>query len=131
MNSRKAGTDITGALVTAINTDLPGEIIGQVAENVYDSTSGRYLLVPQGAKLLGRYSSLISNGQNRALIVWTRLIMPNGKSIVLDGMPGTDGSGQAGVKDKVDYHFDKLASARRPCNNPRLPMRAIWRALSQ
>jgi type IV secretion system protein VirB10 len=107
----KAGTVIPGALVTAINTDLPGEIIGQVTENVYDSASGKYLLVPQGTKLLGRYSSLISNGQNRALIVWTRLIMPNGKSIVLDGMPGTDGSGQAGVKDKVDYHLGQLAGA--------------------
>lgn len=107
----KAGTVIPGALVTAINTDLPGEIIGQVTENVYDSTSGKYLLVPQGAKLLGKYSSLISNGQNRALIVWTRLIMPNGKSIVLDGMPGTDEAGQAGVKDKVDYHLGNVATA--------------------
>ncbi len=107
----KAGTVIPGALVTAINTDLPGEIIGQVTENVYDSTSGRYLLVPQGAKLLGRYSSLVSNGQDRALIIWTRLIMPNGKSIVLDGMPGTDQAGQAGLKDQVDYHLDKLAAA--------------------
>jgi len=107
----KAGTVIPGALMTAINTDLPGEIIGQVTENVYDSTSGKYLLVPQGARLLGRYSSLISNGQNRALIVWTRLIMPNGKSIVLDGMPGTNGSGQAGIKDNVDYHVGQLAGA--------------------
>jgi type IV secretion system protein TrbI len=107
----KAGTVIPGALITAINTDLPGEIIGQVTENVYDTKSGKYLLVPQGTKLLGKYSSLVSNGQNRALIVWTRLIMPNGNSIVVGGMPGTDQAGQAGLKDGVDYHLGQLASA--------------------
>jgi type IV secretory pathway VirB10-like protein len=107
----KAGTVIPGALLTAINTDLPGEIIGQVTENVYDTGSGKFLLVPQGTKLLGKYSSLVANGQNRALVVWTRLVLPNGNSIVLEGMPGTDGVGQAGLKDKVDYHVDKLAGA--------------------
>jgi type IV secretory pathway VirB10-like protein len=107
----KAGTLIPGALVTAINTDLPGEIIGQVTENVYDTRTGKYLLVPQGARLLGKYSSLVANGQNRALVVWTRLILPNGNAIVLDGMPGADGAGQAGLKDKVDYHMDKIAGA--------------------
>jgi type IV secretion system protein VirB10 len=107
----KAGTLIPGALLTAINTDLPGEIIGQVTQNVYDTVSGKHLLVPQGAKLLGKYSSLLANGQNRAQIVWTRLILPNGNSIVLEGMPGTDGAGQSGLKDKVDYHVDKLAGA--------------------
>jgi type IV secretory pathway VirB10-like protein len=107
----KAGTLIPGALVTAINTDLPGDIIGQVTENVYDTRTGKYLLVPQGARLLGKYSSLVANGQNRALIVWTRLILPNGNSMVLEGMPGTDGGGQAGLNDKVDYHMDKIAGA--------------------
>jgi type IV secretory pathway VirB10-like protein len=105
----KAGSVIPGALVTAINTDLPGEVIGQVTENVYDSISGNYLLIPQGSKLLGKYQSLVTNGQNRALVVWQRLIYPNGNSIVLDGMPGTDESGAAGLQDKVDYHLDKLA----------------------
>jgi type IV secretion system protein TrbI len=74
----KAGSVIPGALVTAINTDLPGEVIGQVTENVYDSVTGNYLLIPQGSKLLGKYQSLVSNGQNRALVVWQRLIYPNG-----------------------------------------------------
>ncbi len=96
---------------TAINTDLPGEVIGQVTENVYDTVTGNYLLIPQGSKLLGKYQSLVTNGQNRALVVWQRLISPNGNSIVLDGMPGTDEAGQAGLQDKVDYHLDKLAEA--------------------
>jgi type IV secretory pathway VirB10-like protein len=107
----KAGSVIPGALVTAINTDLPGEVIGQVTENVYDSVTGDYLLVPQGSRLLGKYQSLVTNGQNRALLVWQRLIYPNGNSIILDGMAGTDPSGQAGLADEVDYHLDKLAKA--------------------
>jgi type IV secretion system protein TrbI len=107
----KAGSIIPGALVTAINTDLPGEIIGQVTENVYDSASGDYLLVPQGSKLLGKYQSLVSNGQNRALLVWQRLIYPSGNSIILDGMAGTDQIGQSGLADQVDYHLDKLVEA--------------------
>lgn len=107
----KAGSVIPGALVTAINTDLPGEVIGQVTENVYDTATGDYLLIPQGSKLLGKYQSLVTNGQNRALVVWQRLIYPNGNSIALDGMPGTDETGMAGLQDQVDYHFDKLAEA--------------------
>jgi type IV secretory pathway VirB10-like protein len=107
----KAGSVIAGALVTSINTDLPGEVIGQVTENVYDSVTGNYLLIPQGAKLLGKYQSFVTNGQNRALLVWQRLIYPNGSSIALDGMPGTDETGAAGLSDKVDYHLDKLAEA--------------------
>lgn len=107
----KAGSVIPGALLTAINTDLPGEVIGQVTENVYDSVTGNHLLVPQGSKLLGKYQSLVINGQNRALIVWQRLLYPNGNSIALDGMPGTDETGQAGLADQVDYHLDKLAQA--------------------
>jgi type IV secretion system protein TrbI len=104
----KAGSIISGALLTAINTDLPGAVIGQVTENVYDTATGNYLLIPQGSKLLGKYQSLVSNGQNRALVVWQRLIYPNGNSIVLDGMPGTDEAGMSGLADKVDYHLDKL-----------------------
>jgi type IV secretion system protein VirB10 len=107
----KAGSVIPGALVTAINTDLPGEVIGQVTENIFDSATGNYLLIPQGSRLLGKYQSLVTNGQNRALLVWRRLIYPNGQSIVLDAMPGTDQTGQAGLADKVDYHLDKLAEA--------------------
>jgi type IV secretory pathway VirB10-like protein len=107
----KAGSVIPGALLTAINTDLPGQVIGQVTENVYDTVTGKYLLIPQGSKLLGKYQSLVTNGQDRALVVWQRLIYPNGDSIVLDGMPGTDEAGQSGLQDQVDYHLDKLAEA--------------------
>jgi type IV secretory pathway VirB10-like protein len=107
----KAGSVIPGALVTAINTDLPGEVIGQVTENVYDSATGNYLLIPQGSRLLGKYQSSVGNGQNRALLAWQRLIYPSGQSIVLDGMPGADQSGQAGLADKVDYHADKLVAS--------------------
>jgi type IV secretion system protein VirB10 len=107
----KAGTVIPGALITGINTDLPGQIIGQVTQNVYDTVTGKYLLIPQGTRLLGKYQSSVSNGQNRALVVWQRLILPNGKSILLDGMPGTDAAGMAGLKDAVDYHAGKLAGS--------------------
>lgn len=107
----KAGSFIPAALITAINSDLPGDVIAQVSQNVFDTRSGAYLLIPQGTRILGKYQSLVSNGQNRALIVWTRLVMPNGNSIVLDGMPGTDQTGAAGAEDQVDYHLDKLAAA--------------------
>ncbi len=107
----QAGTVIPGALVTGINSDLPGQIIGTVTQNVFDSVTGKYLLIPQGSRLLGRYSSVVGNGENRVLIAWQRLILPNGNSIVLDAMPGTDQEGQSGLHDKVDYHFRKLAEA--------------------
>jgi len=99
-----AGTLIPASLVTGLNSDLPGQVIGQVSENVYDSVSGEYLLIPQGARLMGRYDSVIAFGQSRALVVWTRLIFPNGNSIQLDNLPATDGQGFAGLKDKVDRH---------------------------
>lgn len=107
----KAGAIIPAALVTAINSDLPGDVIGQVTANVYDSVTGRYLLVPQGTRMIGRYNSEILNGQNRVLIAWQRLILPNGNSIVLDAMPGTDAAGVAGMADQVDYHGLQLVGA--------------------
>jgi len=99
-----AGTLIPASLITGLNSDLPGQVIGQVSENIYDSVSGEYLLIPQGARLMGRYDSVIAFGQRRALVVWTRLIFPNGNSIQLDNLPATDGQGYAGLKDKVDKH---------------------------
>lgn len=106
----QAGTVIPAALVTGINTDLPGDVIAAVTRPVYDSRTGRHLLIPQGAKLYGTYDSEIANGQNRALLVWHRLLMPNSRSIQIDGMKGTDAAGYAGVADRVDYHADKLAA---------------------
>ena len=99
-----AGNIIPASLVTGLNSDLPGQVIGQVTENVYDSVTGQYLLIPQGSRLMGRYDSVIAFGQSRALVVWTRLILPNGDSIQLDNLPGSDSQGFAGLKDKVDRH---------------------------
>ena len=107
----QAGTVIAGALVTGIRSDLPGQITGQVTENVYDSPTGRYLLIPQGAKLIGVYDSQVSFGQSRVLLVWTRLIMPNGQSIVLERQPGADPQGFSGLQDEVDNHWGQLFTA--------------------
>lgn len=107
----QAGTVIAGALVTGIRSDLPGQITGQVTENVYDSPTGHYLLVPQGAKLIGTYDSQVTFGQSRVLLVWTRLIMPNGTSIVLERQPGADIQGFSGLEDGVDNHWGELFKA--------------------
>lgn len=107
----KAGTIIPASLITGINSDLPGEIIAQVSENVFDTVTGRYLLVPQGSRLVGKYDSLVSYGQNRALVVWNRLILPNGDSIDLEAMPGTDQTGAAGFEDQTDHHRWAFAGA--------------------
>ena len=103
-----AGTIIPGLLLTGINSDLPGQIVGQVSQNVFDTVTGQQLLIPQGTKLIGTYDSRIAYGQGRALIVWTRLIMPSGASINLEGMPGVDLSGYAGLTDQVDNHYWRL-----------------------
>jgi type IV secretion system protein VirB10 len=104
----QAGTVIPAALITGIRSDLPGQITAQVTEAVYDSPSGNYLLIPQGAKLIGQYDSSVAFGQSRLLLVWTRLIMPDGTSIVLERQPGADTGGYAGLEDEVDNHWDKL-----------------------
>ena len=104
----QAGTIIPAALITGIRSDLPGQIIAQVTQDVYDSPTGRYLLIPQGAKLIGQYDSSVTIGQDRVLLVWTRLIMPNGDSIVLDRLPGTDTQGYAGLYDQVNNHWGSL-----------------------
>ena len=99
-----AGSIIPASLVTGLNSDLPGFVIGQVTENVYDTVAGRYLLVPQGTKIIGKYDSVVAFGQKRALVVWQRLIRPVGSSIVIDNLPATDEGGYAGLEDKVDFH---------------------------
>lgn len=106
-----AGSIIPCNLITGINSDLPGQIIGQVRENVYDTVTGSFKLIPQGTKVIGEYSSQITYGQSRLLVVWTRLIFRNGTSISLEGMPGVDLSGYAGLSDQTDYHMWKLAGA--------------------
>jgi type IV secretion system protein VirB10 len=107
----QAGTVIPAALITGIRSDLPGQITAQVTEAVYDSPSGRYMLIPQGARLIGQYDSSVAFGQSRVLLVWTRLILPDGKSIVLERQPGADAEGYAGLEDDVDYHWGELLKA--------------------
>jgi type IV secretion system protein TrbI len=107
----QGGTIIPAALITGIRSDLPGQITAQVTENVYDSPTGRYLLIPQGARLVGEYDSGISAGQRRVLLVWTRLILPDGSSLVLERLPGADASGYAGLEDRVNRHWWGLAQA--------------------
>ncbi len=103
-----AGAVIPASLVSGINSDLPGLVIAQVTENVYDTVSGRHLLIPQGARLIGRYDSVIAFGQERALVVWNRLVLPDGSSIVIENLPATDTAGYAGLEDDVDSHTWRL-----------------------
>ena len=107
----QAGTVIPAALITGIRSDLPGQITAQVTENVYDTPTGRARLIPQGARLIGIYDSQVAFGQSRVLLVWTRLIMPNGRSIVLERQPGADTAGYAGLEDEVDNHWGELFKA--------------------
>ena len=101
----QAGNIIPASLITGIRSDLPGQITAQVTENVYDSPTGRFLLIPQGARLIGIYDSQVAFGQSRVLLVWNRLIMPNGRSIVLERQAGADIAGYAGLEDEVDNHW--------------------------
>ena len=103
-----AGSVIAASLVTGLNSDLPGLAVAQVTENVYDSVTGRTLLIPQGARLIGAYDSVIAFGQSRALLVWHRIVMPDGSSIQIDNLPATDAAGYAGLEDNVDYHTWRL-----------------------
>ncbi len=107
----QAGTVIAGALNTKISSDLPGQITGHVTQNVYDSPTGRYLLIPQGSTLFGAYNSSVSFGQQRTQIIWTRLIYPNGDSLVLEKLPGGDAIGQSGLFDEVNSHWGQLFRA--------------------
>ena len=103
-----AGSVIAASLITGLRSDLPGLVTAQVTENTYDSATGRILLVPQGARLVGSYDSVIAFGQRRALIVWQRIIMPDGSSLRIDNVPVTDPSGYAGLSDKIDFHTWQL-----------------------
>ena len=103
-----AGTLIPASLVTGLNSDLPGTVIAQVTENVRDSATGRTILVPQGARLIGSYESAVAFGQRRALLVWQRIVFPDGSSIRLDNAPATDLAGFSGVEDGVDFHTWRL-----------------------
>ena len=104
----KAGWDIPAVLEQALNSDLPGEIRALVRENVYDTASGNYLLIPQGSRLVGVYDSRIAYAQDAVTVVWSRIIFPDGSSIDLDGMAGQDAQGRAGLRHDVDNHYRRL-----------------------
>lgn len=103
------GTLIPAVLVSTINSDLPGPILAQVTDNIFNTTTGKFLLIPQGTKIIGEYNSSVSNGQQRAQVVWSRLIFPNGNSMDLGRMPSVDGTGASGHQGSVNNHYDKLA----------------------
>lgn len=107
----QAGTVIPAALVTAVNSDLPGKVIAQVTAPVYDSVTGDHLLIPQGARLIGTYESEVLYGDTRVFLSWDRIIMPNGWSLDLGGMAATDPSGASGISDKTDNHLGRLGGA--------------------
>lgn len=111
VNIVQAGSVIPAALITGIRSDLPGQITAQVTQNVYDSPTGRILLIPQGARLIGDYDSDVSFGQNRVRLAWTRLILPSGRSIALDRQPGADAAGFSGLQDGTNFHWGNMAKA--------------------
>ena len=107
----RAGSVLPAALLTGIRSDLPGQLTAQVTENVYDSLTGRLLLIPQGARLLGEYDSDMEAGQTRVMMIWTRLLLPDGTSLALDRLPGSDAAGFAGLQDGVDRHWGNVLRA--------------------
>lgn len=110
-NVVQAGSIIPAALITGIRSDLPGQITAQVTQNVYDSPTGRILLIPQGSRLIGEYDSDVASGQNRVLLAWDRLILPGGHSILLDRLPGADVAGMAGLQDRTNFHWGNMLKA--------------------
>src|SRR3546814_1863184 len=96
---------------SGISSDLPGQVTAQVTQNVYDSPTGRILLIPQGSRLIGDYDSQVAYGQRRVLLAWSRLILPDGRSIILDRQPAGDAAGYAGLEDRVNQHWGGIARA--------------------
>lgn len=107
----KAGTIINAVMMSGINSDLPGTILGQVSENIYDTATGGHLLIPQGSRIIGTYNSHIIFGQQRVLVVWNRIIYPDGSSLNIGGMPGSDQAGYSGMKQYVNNHYGRLIGA--------------------
>ena len=107
----QAGSVLPAALMTGIRSDLPGQLTAQVTENIYDSLTGRILLIPQGSKLLGEYDSDLEAGQTRVMMIWTRLLLPGGASLALDRLPGADAAGFSGLQDRVNRHWGNLLGA--------------------
>jgi len=104
----RAGFIIPATLISGINSDLPGQIIGQISQNVYDTATGRYLLIPQGSRLVGSYTSDVAYGQSRVMVAWQRIVFPDGKTLDIGAMPGADGVGYSGFTDQVDNHYLRI-----------------------
>ncbi|PPD50867.1 MAG: conjugal transfer protein TrbI [Methylobacter sp.] len=104
----RAGFIIPGNLISGINSELPGQIMAQVSQDVFDTATGKYLLVPQGSRLVGVYSSEVEYGQSRVLVAWQRIVFPDGKAMDIGAMPGADGAGYAGFNDQVNHHFVRI-----------------------
>ncbi len=105
------GSVIPGVLISGISSEAPGQIIGQVSESVYDSASGRHLLIPQGSRLVGTYSAQVSQGQTRVQVAWVRVNFPSGGTVDLGGMAGADQAGVSGFNDRVNRHFVRRLTA--------------------
>lgn len=106
-----AQTIIPAALISAVSSDLPGPVSAQVTRNVHDSLTGRVILIPQGARLIGRYDSQVAFGQRRVLLVWDRVIFPDGRSLQLDQLVAADSQGRSGLADRTDAHWSAMAKA--------------------
>lgn len=104
----RAGFIIPGTLISGINSELPGQIMAQVSQDVFDTATGKYLLVPQGSRLVGVYSSEVEYGQSRVLVAWQRIVFPDGKAMDIGAMPGADSAGYAGFTDQVNHHFVRI-----------------------
>ena len=104
----RAGFVVPATLISGINSELPGQIMAQIAQNVYDTATGKYLLLPQGSRLVGAYSSDVSYGQARVLVAWQRIVFPDGKAMDIGAMPGADSAGYAGFTDQVNNHYLRL-----------------------
>jgi type IV secretion system protein VirB10 len=104
----RTGSVIPATLISGINSDLPGQIVGQVAQDVYDTPTGRHLLIPQGSRLVGEYSSDVQYGQSRVFAAWQRIIFPDGKALDIGSMPGSTGAGYAGLRDRVNNHYARI-----------------------
>ena len=104
----RAGFVIPATLISGINSDLPGQIVAQVSQDVYDTASGKFKLVPQGSRLVGAYASNVAYGQSRVLVAWQRIVFPDGKALDIGSMPGGDGAGYAGFNDQVDNHYVRV-----------------------
>ncbi len=107
----RAGFVVPATMISGINSDLPGQIMAQVSQNVYDTATGKWLLVPQGSRLVGAYCSDVAYGQERVLVAWQRIVFPDGKAMDIGAMPGADGAGYAGFKDRVNNHYWRLFSS--------------------